>query len=111
MQRPAEVTVCLLRPSEWTNAFIEGPLWQAAARIPGVKVVTDLDGKIAKRFGAETSGTTALYDERGDLAFFGGITEARGHEGENAAEEMLTRRLQGESINPMRTRVYGCSIF
>ena len=111
MPRPTEVTVCFLRPDEWTEAAVKGSLWQAAARIPGVKVRADLDGKIARRFGAETSGTIALYDAHGALAFFGGITEGRGHEGPNAAEDTLTRCLQGASNNNIRTRVYGCSIF
>jgi hypothetical protein len=111
VQRRTEVSAYFLRPGEWTDASIEGSLWQAAARIPGVKVVADWDGKIARRFGAETSGTVAFYDEKGDLGFFGGITGARGHEGDNAAGDTLTRLLQTGSSGNIQTRVYGCSIF
>jgi hypothetical protein len=111
-QRPLEVTACFLRLSRRKSDPAESSLWRAARQIPGVKVVADKDGRIAKQFGAETSGTTALYDESGRLIFLGGITGSRGHEGDNAAEDVLTRLLRGESSSSnTRPHVYGCSIF
>ena len=54
-------------------------------------MLRDDDGAEARRFGAETSGQTLLYDARGALAFSGGITGARGHAGDNAGRASLRR--------------------
>ncbi len=97
--------------AHWKGDPADGSLWDAAERIPEVKVVADVEGQIAKRFGAETSGTAALYNESGRLIFFGGITGARGHEGDNAGEHALQRLLQGQSSSYARPNVYGCSIY
>src|SRR5438067_9702551 len=66
--------------SEWDD----GGLRNRAGAISGVKILTDVDGVEAARFGAETSGHTLLFDRDGRLLFSGGITASRGHEEENA---------------------------
>ena len=89
----------------------DGPIWQSAKRIPGVQVLADRDGAMARTFGAETSGASLLYDPSGRLLFQGGITEARGHEGENASEDALLTCLQKRPATSIRTHTYGCPIF
>jgi hypothetical protein len=104
--RPVQVMACV---AHWKGS-VGGSLWDAVERIPGVKVIADVEGQIAKRFGAETSGTAALYNESGRLIFFGGITGARGHEGDNAGEDALQHLLLGQPSSYTRPNVYGCSI-
>lgn len=107
--RSLRVTACL---AQWGVDRPENSMSSALRRIPDVEIIADWDGNIAKRFGAETSGTTAFYDESGRLLFFGGITEARGHEGDNAGEDVLIALLRGNSSSSStRRNVYGCSIF
>lgn len=89
----------------------EGPIWQAASQIPGVQVLADRDGKIARAFGAETSGVSLLYDATGRLLFQGGITGARGHEGDNANEDALLACLRKAPTASTKTHTYGCRIF
>jgi hypothetical protein len=107
-RRPIQVTACL---ASWKSELNESSLWQATQRIPGVTTVADEEGRIAKWFGASTSGTAMLFDERGKLLFLGGITGARGHEGDNAGKGALIQLLNGQSRGIERAHVYGCSIF
>lgn len=54
----------------------------------------DYQGAIAKKFGAETSGQTYLYSPAGELLFQGGITESRGHEGDNLGTREILRLVE-----------------
>lgn len=85
-------------------------LRRSAAAIPGATVVTDADGSEARRFGAETSGHTFLFDPSGALLFSGGITASRGHAGRNAGESAIIAAVNGKRSDRMRTPVFGCSL-
>jgi len=65
----------------------------------------------AKRFGAETSGQTLLYDERGTLAFSGGITGSRGHAGDNAGRASLLALINRSDADRRGSSVFGCPLF
>src|SRR5205823_6234038 len=72
-------------PSDWERT----DLYRQAAAIPGVTICRDEEGAEARYFHAATSGQTLLYDEAGRLLFSGGITAARGHEGDNDGQQTL----------------------
>jgi hypothetical protein len=84
-------------------------LWKRAAAIPGVSVGFDSDGGGVEKFGAEVSGQALLYDAKGWLVFSGGITDARGHEGDNAGVDAVIARVRGGEA-PFHTPVFGCSL-
>jgi hypothetical protein len=105
----ADAHVLFLRPERAEAEWEEGALWQRAAAIPGVTVHKDAGGVEAGRFGATTSGHVMLFDDTGRLRFSGGITGARGHEGNNsgrAAVEALLHEEEGRARHP----VYGCAL-
>jgi len=85
-------------------------LRQSAAQIPGVIVLSDVDGVEARRFGAETSGHTFLFDSAGRLLFNGGITESRGHSGDNAGESAIVSLVKDRATKRAETFVFGCSL-
>ena len=93
-----------------------GPDWQntdlrrTAAQIPGVTVLSDVDGAEAQRFGAETSGHTFLFEPTGRLLFNGGITESRGHSGDNAGESALVSLINNRNSDRSTTFVFGCAL-
>ena len=87
--QPPKTYVLFLRPTLFDAGWEQTALWQTARSLPNVTVLRDDDGAEAKRFGAETSGQTLLYDERGTLAFSGGITGSRAHAGDNAGRASL----------------------
>jgi len=107
---PPRITFVIYQPAsaghEWqTSAFIE-----AARALPGAEIIWDDRGTIAKKFAATTSGQVQLYHPSGQCLFNGGITRARGHEGENAASIALHSVLQGEESALIQSPVYGCEL-
>lgn len=108
---PPRTYVLFMAPTSFGKGWEKTDLWQQAASIPGVTVVGDADGREAQHFGAETSGQTLLYDERGALVFSGGITGARSHAGDNLGRQSLVALLNRESATSHETSVFGCPLF
>lgn len=80
--------------------------------MPGVHLIDDPGGEEAARFGAQTSGLVALYAQDRRLLFRGGITGARGHEGDNGGRRALLGLIQDHSSSFRReTPVFGCPLF
>jgi hypothetical protein len=86
-----------------------GELWKRASAVPGVTLISD-DGTQAAIFRANTSGQIMLYDPLGNLRFKGGITAARGHQGENYGLDRLLSSLHITSTSPASTPVFGCPL-
>jgi hypothetical protein len=109
------VTVLMLRPENAVAGWEKTDLWRDAAAIPGVKVVADEGGEQARRFGAVTSGQALLYGADGRLLFSGGITESRGHSGDNAGRDVILGLVLGsqrpDATRTLSTPVYGCPLF
>ncbi len=103
-------TVCFFdpegEPADWTHSS----LWRAAAAIPGVEVIVDRNARLAARFGSATSGQVFLFDRDGRRLFSGGITGARGHEGENRGRNLVVALARGEVCAASVTPVFGCSL-
>jgi hypothetical protein len=108
--RPVETYALMLAPQGQPAEWVQSDLWRAASAIPGVKVVADPDGTEARRFGAVTSGEVLLYGTDRRLQFAGGITGARGHEGDNAGRAAVVSWLAGQPA-PASAPVYGCALF
>lgn len=103
--------VLFIKPDGTGGGWVAGDLWASAAAIPGVRVAADEGGREAARFGAGTSGLTLLYGADGRLLFSGGITAARGHEGDNAGRDALTALLADGRGGMSETPVFGCQLF
>jgi hypothetical protein len=102
--------VLFYKPAGSFPGWEQTDLWRSAAVIPGVVVLSDENGLEAQRFGAATSGQTQLYAPDGKLLFSGGITIARGHEGENAGLDAVVAYLTRGQADYTQCPVYGCSI-
>ena len=89
---------------------IDGPVLRNAASIEGLNVVIDQDGLFAKRLGATTSGHTLLYGASGELLYSGGITAARGHEGDAAGQDAILAALYGRPVATHEQPVFGCGL-
>ena len=83
-------------------------LGQTLQSLPGVETVVDRDGREAAAFGGYVSGQTFLYDAAGRLQFSGGLTAARGHEGDNDGVDAVVAMLADGPAPIDRTPVYGC---
>jgi hypothetical protein len=102
--------VLFVKPPKAEAGWDDTDLRRSAAAIPGVTVATDENGVEARRFGAETSGHTLVFDPRGSLVFSGGITASRGHAGSNAGENAVLAAITQRSFDLARTSVFGCSL-
>ena len=103
--------VLFMTPGRFGGGWENTDLWRTAASLPGVTVVRDDDGREAKKFGAETSGQTLLYDESGRLIFSGGITGSRAHAGDNLGRQSLVALLNRQPAARAGTSVFGCPLF
>lgn len=94
-------------PEDWMKT----DLWREASKIPGATVHADSNGTEAKNFYIETSGDTVLYNSSGHLMFEGGITNSRGHSGDNAGRDALVALLNNEISTEIKNPVFGCPLF
>ncbi len=106
---PPAVLILFLRPPSLTDDWARTENWQTAGDIPGAQRIVDRDGREAARFGARTSGQTFVYAADGTLAFAGGITPARGDEGDSAGRHHLLQALAAPGPTPS-SRVFGCPL-
>lgn len=93
-------------PKDW----LDGTLWQTARTIPNVTISIDKDGKDAAAFGASTSGQVLVYGPDGAIRFSGGITDGRGHEGDNTGLDAVLNLVRSGKSSVKATPVYGCSL-
>ena len=104
-------TVIFTKPAKVDENWVETDLWRSAEAIPGVTVLRDDSGVEARRFGAVTSGDVMLYARGRKLLFHGGITDARGHAGDNEGRAAIALLLEGKPGNTTTTHVFGCRLF
>jgi CBS domain-containing protein len=102
--------VLFMKPHEFPDGWEQTDTWRSAEHIPGVTVIRDVDGKEAARFGAVTSGQTALYGADGRLLFSGGITASRGHIGDNAGLDRIVSLVTRGEADRGTSKVFGCAI-
>jgi hypothetical protein len=105
-----ETVIVFSKPGSDLTEVRRAPLWKRAATMPRVSVFLDRRGEETGRFGASVSGQTLLYDPDGRLDFSGGITAARGHEGDNYGASAVVAFVQGRLKEPVQARVFGCSL-
>jgi hypothetical protein len=111
LQGKATAAVFFVRPGNFPAAWEKTELWRSAEAIPGVRVFSDPGGAEAKRFGAQASGQTILYDGSGRMRFSGGITSSRGHSGDNAGRAAIVSLVTTGAAQTERTSVFGCSLY
>jgi hypothetical protein len=93
-------------PKGWGESAIERDL----AELSDVHTWQDRGGSEARRFGVATSGHVLLYDAQGRLTFTGGITSARGHEGDNYGRAAVLALIMGQEGDRAGNPVFGCPL-
>jgi hypothetical protein len=94
----------------------EGSGWERSGvldtlrRIKDAHIEMDPGGRRAAALGLQTSGHALLFSPDGRLAYSGGLTPTRGHEGPCTGVAALTALLAGRSAPASRGEVYGCGI-
>lgn len=99
-----------IHPANAPANWLDSDLWKQAKAIPHVTVMLDEGGRDSAAFGATTSGQTMVYDASGTLRFSGGITDGRGHEGDNAGMLAILSLVRDGRSRVSTTPVFGCSL-
>jgi hypothetical protein len=102
--------VAFVRPASCAPGWERTDLWDRAARIPGVRAVVDHGGEEARRFAARASGEAFLVMPDGRIAFHGGLTPGRGHEGDNVGRASVEAILAGRTPLQTECPVFGCGL-
>ena len=112
-QNQFEAAVLFYEPKGSLETWSSTPLIRDARAIPGVHVMFDEDGGLAKRFHVAISGHTLVYSPAGNLLFTGGITSSRGHLGDNAGFAAILKIVSSNSVqlNRTATPVFGCELY
>jgi hypothetical protein len=92
--------------SDWTQT----DTIREAVGLPNARLIIDSGGREAARFGARISGTIMLFDAHGRQLYAGGITPARGTEGDNAGRNAIESLLKGQSFRGTVMPVFGCPL-
>jgi hypothetical protein len=104
------VDILFVQPSGASVDWVHSDLWLQAHAIPAVHVGVDANGHDAAAFGATVSGQVDLYDTKGKLLFAGGVTDGRGHEGDNAGVDSILALVRNQTAHVNTTPVYGCTL-
>lgn len=101
----------LLMSVEGMNSAADCQLPRTVQQFKNIRILADPDGSEADRFGARTSGHVVLFDPDGHRAFAGGITIARGHEGDSPGRAAILQAIATElPASPAAVPVFGCRL-
>lgn len=100
----------LLSSKHSHQAWKRSPLKNALALLSEVRQWEDPGGALAHRFRVATSGHVVLYDQNGRLMYSGGITDARGHRGDNPGRAAVIGLVLGTERRPSSHGVFGCPL-
>jgi len=107
----ADVRVFFRTPEDPSTEWTKTALWEDAAALPNTTAVSDPGGALANQFAVKTSGHVLVYSAAGKLLFSGGITAARGEEGDNPGRSAIVALLRGEAGVEPESQVFGCPLF
>jgi hypothetical protein len=102
--------VVFLRPPGTSREWGQTRSRALANGIHGVKV-EDEDGRMARQFGAHTSGHVVIYGPDGRLRFRGGIVGSRGQSGNNPSRRAARAAILHTSSVPTEMPDFGCPLF
>lgn len=107
----ARVHIVLLAPAVGASDRVSTSIEEQSRTLPDAEITIDPEGVEARRFHVRTSGHVVLFSRDGRLQFSGGITESRGHAGDNAGRRAVLASLRGEEVEQKTAPVFGCSLF
>jgi hypothetical protein len=102
--------VLFVKPAGAPPNWCDSDLWKEAKEIPNVSVAVDDHGRDAVAFGATTSGQVVVYDGSGRIRYSGGITDGRGHEGDNPGLSAILSLVRTGQTSLTSNPVFGCSL-
>ena len=109
-QGKVSAKVLFIKPASFPDSWAKTKRWVEVNTIPGAEAILDVDGVESAGFGAKTSGDVAVFDANGRLLFRGGITESRGHAGDNPGADAVIAAIESNTRACFETSVFGCPL-
>jgi len=81
-----------------------------ARGLSGITVRFDEDGHEAQSLGATVSGELFAFDASGCLVYHGGLTPARGHQGDAVGQAQLELIAHGKLAKCCAAPIFGCPL-
>jgi len=100
-----------IEPEGVGETWVKSDLWSTCTTFPRCSLLVDKAGKLSAAFSAHTSGQSYLYDPAGQLIYSGGITQSRGHAGDNEGLNAIIALANREKSTVKNKPVFGCSLF
>jgi hypothetical protein len=104
------INILFVQPPNAPANWVEGGLYDSVRQLSNVNVVVDKDGKAASALGATTSGQVIIFEPGGRVLFDGGITDGRGHEGDNPGLDTVFEVIRSGATSIRTAPVFGCSL-
>jgi len=105
----------VIHPAETPADWYRTTLWHQVSGIRDLTTIVDAGCELTRRCRATVSGQTLLYGADGALQFRGGITVARGHEGDSPGRSSILSflGLLPEATESLEAEcaVFGCPLF
>lgn len=110
MSRQPRLVAFVYCPVDSSASWMDTSLTRYIKTIADVKFIPDPGGEACRRYGVTTSGHLLLFDSQDRLAFSGGITPGRGHEGDSLSSVDLLQRCSEDAVSRPANSwpVYGC---
>jgi hypothetical protein len=104
------VTVVFVTAGLPAAAVADSDTIRLARQIPRVAVRLDDTGELVRQFGASISGEVFAFNSHGRRIYRGGLTPARGHQGDAAGQEQFEQLVNQNSDTACEAPVYGCPL-
>ncbi|EAQ79967.1 hypothetical protein [Blastopirellula marina] len=108
--RKPRVLVIAAVPTQYDAQWTETRNVVRGEQLPHASVVIDAGGLESHKFGVVSSGHVMAFAPSGELLFSGGVTQSRGHAGNNTGRASLIRALTGVAFSTAEIPVFGCRL-
>jgi hypothetical protein len=105
-----ETVVLFAVPDSASDDWKSTRLVSQARNLRSARIVLDSGGREAARFKASVSGQVLLFANDGRLLYSGGVTPARGHEGDNAGQAAFEHAVTHPDDPAVSFPVFGCGL-
>ena len=105
-----EVKVLVSTPAYPSAEWTQTSLLQQIHDLPSATVQFDRGGHQSRKFAVNTSGTVMLFGPDRNLRFRGGITIARGHEGDSVGQGSIRALVSGRHSAITDAPAFGCTL-
>ncbi len=97
-------------PEGTEQDWIHTKLWKKSQNLANTELIIDKSLQEAKVFASTSSGQVYLFNKERELIFLGGITSARGHQGDSIGNSAIKAYFRSGNMSVEKAPSFGCSL-